>query len=58
MARIKSTDPEHLLSEKQTLLWSPHLKAAVQKAAQDENRSINNWVITVLSERLHELELL
>ena len=56
MARIKNTDPEHLLSEKQTLLWSPHLKAAVQHAAQQENRSINNWVITVLSERLHNLE--
>ena len=58
MPRNKFKDPEHMLSEKQTLLWSPHLKAAVQKAAHDENRSINNWVITILSEELNRLEML
>ena len=56
MPRHEYKDPEHMLSEKQTLIWSPHLKAAVQKAAQEDNRSINNWVITILSEELHRLE--
>ena len=58
MTKGQMKDPEHTMSEKQTLLWTPHFKAAVQKGAQDENRSINNFVITVLSEYLHDMEIL
>ena len=58
MTKVQMKEPEHTMSEKISLLWTPHQKAAIYQAAKDENRSINNWVITVLSERLHELELL